>query len=448
MTRAESVRRGLAPLVALVASSVAVLCTASLVDVLDQLASLRSTNERFAGWFATGGLVTALTVLVAVVLARRTGSGPLLAIGTTAAVFGLAIGGPGVGDDAQLAFALLILGLAVGGLLGGGLCTTLELSRGLATVTLLAWGLPLVAGWPVQTWVALHHSSGEQLRLVTNPPVWVLAPLLILVVGWAIASMLLEPGVVAHDSSGWEDSWPGLLAVLALAYLLAMALGFDPEIRASWLRPLLLVLGGVAGLGWVLVTRLIAELRARLAYLCVSVVGWGLPTVTTLLVKVADDGSSRVGWLGAAALAGATGLGMLAGTRRPLGAAPVGLIVAAGAAAGAWVLPDQPWLMLAAGIPLSGAAGAVWSAGLTLAMSSPVAVRFVGLSAVGALVLGSLLALPVAWALVGDLPVSVDDTRAAGRVFLGIGFAVATLASAYGTVLAGRISRVRVSVQS
>ncbi len=436
VARSESIRRWLSPLIALAASALAMTCTVSLLDVLGQVNELAATSHRFAGWVALGSVLTMASMTVAVALSRHLGSGPSLSLGAAAAVFGLALGHQ-VLDDRQIALAFSILGVSVGCLLGGGVGLMFELPLPLARLSLVAWALPLMAVWPVQAWFVLHHSP-EALRLTLHPSVWLLAPVAAGIVFWSVATMLLEPPQAARTFDGWQDAWSALVLVFAVVGLVAMLLGFALDIRPYWLRPFVLMAAVLAVSGWALAAKLTPSPLSRLAMVSVSFVAASVPALVQLLLRVADAGQSRVSSGVVGVLVVAVVVGTVLGRLRPWSTLAPGFLMMAAAAAGAWVTPGDPWWMVASMAPFAAAGTAVFVGGLTLATESPAGLGLVAVAAVGALTLGLLLAAPLGWALTGDVPLSVDDARAAGRVMLGIVVATALPLAAYTSVLQGR----------
>jgi len=107
----------------------------------------------------------------------------------------------------------------------------------------------------------------------------------------------------------------------------------------------------------------------------------------------------------------------------------------AAAAAGGWVMPSQEWLMCAAAAPMCLGAAAACTAGLRLAASSRMGLRFVSVAGLGALLLGMISTAPIAWALGAEMTGPDQDARPGGRVLLGLTFALAVLASAGVSVL-------------
>ncbi len=437
VTPAETARRWLAPLVAFLASSLGTACTVSLVDARVRLDLLSAVDARFVGWVGLDALICMATALVGLAGARRVGAGPPLALGAAASVFGLALGAS-ITEDTQLALALPVLGLAAGGLLAGGLGMALELPWRWARLTVVAWAIPLTAAWPLLAWSALHHPS-QQLRLTAHPTIWLLAPVALLIVVWSMASMLLEPDLAQWGRPGLENAWSGLILVVLGAALVAMLLGFAPEISLIWRRPLILGTAVLVVLCWSAVLAGMADRWVKLALLCVGTVAAAIPALVQLTLAVSDAGSSRAGLAPVVVMAGAAVAGAGAGWRWPEKLAVPALLLTATGAAAAWVVPDQPWWLTAAGAPLLVGGAATLACGLAVAMHHPAALRLVGFGAISALSLGLVFAIPVGWALTGSAPVSTDATRAVGRVFLGITVAATVLAAAYASILLGRL---------
>lgn len=435
MRKAEQVRRWAAPPVALLSSCLALLCLVSLVDVVTQIDGLAGVNGRAVGWAGVGGLTTIAVALLALLIAPRLGAGLPLAAGAAAAVFGLAIGRTVI-DDGQLALALVMLGLGVGGLLGGAAGMVGELPARWRGATLAAFGVPFVAGPPVINWLALHVSAGEHVRLTLHPPVWLLAVVSVLIVSWSALTLLLEP-VRDRPAPGsrWNDAWTSLVVVAGLCVVAVMLLGFDPEIRLFWLRPFIVVGSGLAVVGLALTGLAVPTPSSRVGYVAAVVVALCWPPCVALLLVTADAGITRVPALAVAAIAVAAVVGGMVGWWRPRASVVAGLLVVAGAAAGAWVLPGRPWLMVAAAAPMAAGAGASLLGGLRWASREPAGLRLVAAATVAALVVGSLVAVPLSWALAGSVPDLETEARAAGRVFLGLTFALAVLAAAYSSTL-------------
>jgi hypothetical protein len=67
--------------------------------------------------------------------------------------------------------------------------------------------------------------------------------------------------------------------------------------------------------------------------------------------------------------------------------------------------------------------------------------RLVGLAVVGSLVLGQVVAIPLDWAMLGDLPSSGKEMIASGRLDAGLTVAVASLAASWTWVVSRRLQR-------
>lgn len=435
----ELCRRWLAAPVALLASALAVVCVISLADILPQVGLLFGSNERFVGWAGLGVCLGVGVTAVSLLLMRRTGAGPSLSAGAAAAVFGLALGYRVI-DDLQVGLAFVMLGAAVGGLLTGAAGMAFELPGRFRTAVLLAWVVPLVSGWPLVAWVALHDTATDEAQLTVHPSVWALAPVSAVIVLWSVVSMLVEPPrVQAPAAASWETAWSALLVVLVVGALAVMVAGFEPGIDVGWLRPLVVGVAGLVVVALAAVALVVPAVPARIGYVAVLVVCLSLPTCVQLMLVVTDAGAWRVSWIGAGLLAvfGVVGAGL--GWRWPATSSWAAMLVLAGACAGAWVMPDGMWTMFAAAAPLMAAAGAGTAAGVRLCTSSPTALRFVMLTVVGVILLGVTLAIPLGWSLGGAVASTTEDARAAGRVFLGLTFAAAVLAAAYIATLTPRL---------
>lgn len=438
--KTELVRRALAPLVALLSSALAMLCLVNLADVVAQVDGLAAVDARVGGWAGVGGLTSMAVAIVALLGAPRLGAGLPLAIGAAAAVFGLALG-RAIVDDGQLALALVVLGLGVGGLLGGGACTAVDVPRRWRGATLAAYCLPLVVGPPSMGWLALHIPAGEDPRLSLHPPVWPLATVTATVVAWSALTLLLEPvGWRASPGPTWDSAWTSLVIAIGVPTVVVMLLGFEPGVPYVWLRPLVVVGCAATVIGLGLAAYAVPMALARVGYFAGVVVALCWPTCIDLLLVAADAGESRLSVLAVTVLAGAAACGGALGWWRPGGAVVGGLLVFAGSAAGAWVVPGEPWLMVAAGAPMAAGAGAALLGGLRCAEGDLAGVRFVSAATVSTLVLGSLIAVPLSWALGGSVPDGEEQARAAARVFLGLTFALTVLAAAYSSTLLRRIN--------
>jgi len=431
-------RLWVAPPVALLASSPPLVCLTTVPDVVTDLEPLSAANERFVGWAGVGLIVALAVAAVGVLTAPRVGPGPALSLGAAAAVFGLALGSDIV-DDLQAGLAFCLLGLAVGGLVSGAACMSLELDGRWRSASLIAWVVPLAAGWPMVTWVALHDAEIETGRIALHPSVWVLAPVSAVLVLWSVLSMLIEPVRVRRASeAAWESAWSSLLTVCGVTALLIMVLGFDPEISAAWLRPLVVVVTAALVVALVGVVTTIPTANARMGYVCVAVTGLCLPTCLQLAVVVSDAGQARVGWPVPALLALMGVVGVSVGWVLADRVVCPAFIVVAGAAAGSWVMADGPWVMFASAAPLTLGAGAAIAAGIRLSSSGAMELRYAAMTVVGVIMIGVAISIPLGWSLGGAVASNVDDARAAGRVLVGLTFAAAVLAAGYTATLRPR----------
>lgn len=436
---ADNVRRWLAPPVALLASSLALVCVTSVPDVLTDLEELSAANERFVGWAGVGLLLALAIGALGVLTATRVGPGPALSLGTAAAVFGLALGSDVV-DDLQAGLAFCMLGLAVGGLLAGAACMSLELDGRMRTAALIAWVAPLATGWPLLTWAALHDAGIEDGRIAMHPSVWVLAPVSAVLVLWSALSMLIEPPRIRQSAiAAWESAWSLLLTVCGVTALMVMALGFEPEISTAWLRPFVIAVAAALVVALSAIVSAIPTTKARMGYVCVVVTGLCLPACTQLAIVVSDAGKARVGWPVPALLALAGVVGVAAGWILADRVVWPAFIVIAAGAAGSWVMVDGPWIMFAATAPLTLGAGVALAAGIRLCGSGAMELRYAAMTVIAVIMIGATISIPLGWSLGGAVASNVDDARAAGRVFVGLTFAAAVLAAGYTATLRPRV---------
>lgn len=470
----ERVRRGLVPLVAFFACCLGLACLLNLADLARAARDLSLVNDRFVGWAGVGGFAALSIGLAALLAAPRLGAAVPLAVGAAAAVFGLALGAS-IFDDVQLALALVVLGVATGGLLGAAVCLTLEAAPARRSSTMLAWGFPLVAAVPVLDWLALDVPTKDTVRLTLHPPVWPLAAVSVLLVGWSALTLVLEPGsstprAPAGEAGepfrsaagtalplGWEagqhvgpaagpasvgapaaeGAWTALLLAAALPMIAVMLLGFQPDIEADWLRPLVIVLCAVVVLGLGFACFSMPSPGVRLGYSAVGIVLLCWPPGIGLLLLTSSSSASATRLTLGVAL-GAIAVGTALSVWRPDAGVVGGLLVLAAGAAGAWVLPAAHLLLAIPVAAMAGGAAAAVFGGLRFALESPLGVRLVGGIAISTAVLGVGLALPLTWALGGDLPASPQTASADVRVFLGLTFAAAVLGAGYAATLTAR----------
>lgn len=444
----ERLRRALVPLVAFLAACLGSACLLNLADVALEARDLLVVNDRFAGWAGVGACVGICIAVLAVLAAPRFGAAVPLAMGAAAAVFGLALG-RSIFDDVQLALAVVMLGVATGGLLGAAVCLTLEPPAPRRSLTAVAWGVPMVAMIPVLDWLALDSSTSDTLRLALPPPVWPLAIVSVLLVGWSALALLSEPddappgqldgGQGAQGGEGAESAWTTLLLAALLPTVAAMLLGFEPDISAEWLRPLVIVASAVTVLGLGFACFAMPSAGVRIGYVAVAVVMLCWPACIGLLLLVirGDAGESRL-LLGVVVAAAAASAAL--GCWRPVLGVVGGLLLLAGGAAGAWALPGSHLLLAVPVAAMAGGAGAGLLGGLRFSLASPLGVRLVGAAAVSAAILGVLLTLPLSWALGGGLAMSPAAASADARVVLGLTFAAAVLGAGYAATLTPRVS--------
>jgi hypothetical protein len=434
--RLEHIRCVLAVPTAFLASALAIVCVVSVPDVLPAMDDLVFIDERTVGWSGVAAAVGLALAAASLLVVGRVGSGPALSLGAAGSVFGLALAHD-VADAFQLSLAQLLLAGSVGCLLAGAASMTFELAAPYRHYVVVAWSLPVLTAWPLLASIAgdvTARAADEAPRLTLHPPVVLLAPVTALIVVWSALTMLLEPvrAVVVRDAE-WESAWTGLVAIGLGGALAIMLLGFDTGLDAGWLRPLVLL-----GVGGVLVslaglTFLIPQPTMQIGYLCLAVVMLCFPVCVQLLVVVADGGSAQVGVALLLAVAAAGG-GCLGGWRPVL--APLGFLAVAVGCAGSWVMPGTPWLMAVGAVPLCLGMGMAFGAGVRHASTSAVGWRFGSMTVVVIVLLGGVVPVALGWALGADLPADTDSARAAGRVFLGLTFALAVATSAAVHVLA------------
>lgn len=434
-----------APLVALLACSLGLCCVVSLARVVGSLDVLVEVDDRTVGWVGAASMLSLLAAGVVFFSSSRVGSGPALALSVVAALVGLALAAAEPVRSSQLALSLVVLGIGSGGLVSGSLAMAMELPRRWAQLTVTAWSLSFVGGWPVLAWLSGHAGSGDDTIVPVHPSWWLATMVAVVITGWSVATMVLDPSRLLTDSTSgvsWQDAWSALGLVCSVALLMVMLLGFDSGIGASWLRPVVLVTAGLIASGWMWISRLVPSPSTRPSFAASAMVVVTLPTVTQLLLVVADAGQNRVSvWWLLVLVAGAA-LGVVVGWLfAPAEVLPCGLLLYAVGTAAAWVAPGQPVPMVLVSAPLLAVAAAVVVASLRACLASRVALSFVGLSSVAASVLGLVFAMPFSWALTGDLAqlsTSEEEVRAMARVLLGLTFSASVLAAAYTRILVGR----------
>lgn len=433
-TPAERVRGRLAPLVALLASSLLMCCLVTLPDQSIGWPGLGTASARFVGWAGFAVVLAMATALVSVGLCARLGSGPPLALGTTAAVLGLALSGD-VSSGAQVVLVLVLLALGVGGLFGSGLCLLEELSPGQAQVAVVGWLLPWLGGWGLVGWLALHGHTSDRTRIGLHPPAAVLAAGVFVLLVFAVATLMLEPHrEPAPQLLGWENAWAALSVLVVGAASLVMLLGYQPDLAPSWGRPVVLLSAAVGAAGVALVPLTLSDPGARPAYLALVVALATGPACLHALLLVSAEASGPLSWWLPVMLALAGAVGVWAGWRAARTTVPTGLLLMTASVAGGWVMPANEWVMSAAAAPLCLGIAMAGTAGLRLAASDRMRLRFVSIGALSGLLLGQVAAAPVAWALGAEIT-GTAGPRAGGRVLLGLTFALTVLAAGACAVL-------------
>jgi hypothetical protein len=436
----ERTRRWLAPPVALLTSVFAATCMLNVVAVARSTAALTALDAHFVGWVGVGALAAVATAAVALVSGDRVGSGPFLSLGAVAAVFGLSLGHH-VSGSAELTAVILVCGLSVGALLAGPVALVSTLPTAWATLTLTAWAVPLVVAWPLLAAALTGRAEGAVPSLLAHPQTALLAVVAVLIVSWSLLTMLVEP-VPDPDPTwaSWQGSWWALLLLSSGAALVTAVLGFSPQLSLVWLRPIVVTATAAVVAGWMLTTRLVPDPSARLAYIAVSTVSWVVPATAMFAVSVADADSGVTGTITVLFLV-AAGCGVAIGYRGSTAVIPVGFGLMVVAGCGVWVEATRPWVMLASVGPLVFAGTAVLVSAVRIVGYGGPASRLVGLAIVGSLVLGQVVAIPLDWAMLGDVPSSGRAMIASGRLDAGLTVAVASLAASWTWVVRRRLQR-------
>jgi hypothetical protein len=435
------VRENAAPLVALLSSTFLMCCLVSLPDVVIEWPALETANAGSAGW---GGLAVLLALGVAgvsVLLSTRLGSGPALAVGATAGVLGLALARD-ITSGRQIVLVLVLLGIAVGGLFAAGVCLLTEVPARLSSATLITWVLPWLGGEGVVGWLALHGRSAAETRLGLHPPLPVLTVGALLLLAWAVVTLMHEPPRFAVPvGREWENAWGALAVVVVAVGCIVMLLGFQATLAPSWGRPVILLTAALGAAGLVAAVCVAPDVDVRPAYLALlAAVVTGPACVQALLMVPVAAGETLSTWLVVVLGLGGV-LGVVVGWRWPSAAAVVGLVAMTGGAAGGWVMPANPWVMLAAAAPLCLGIAAAATGGLRLASVSRMPLRFASLTAFAGLLLGLVAAASIPWALGAPLT-DAHDLRSGGRVLLGLTFALTVVTAG---VCAALLDRSRVA---
>ena len=436
--RAERLSRPLSPFIALLTATLALCCLVTLPATVAGGPALLTIDPRLAGWAGMAVLLAVLTALASLVGCSRFGSAPPLALGATAAVLGLALA-HGVTGDVQLVLALLALGVAVGALFGSGLCMVEELSPRWAQAVFVAWAGTLAGGWGLLGWVALRRRATGVAQLGVHPPGWIIVAGAALLLCWAVLTLVVEPRrLPGPPLAGWENAWAVYLVLVVAVASTAMLLGFQPDHRDAWVRPVIL-LAIAAALGGLIAGGFLVPLpSARPAYVAVTVALLAGPGCLHVMLLVSSESSGPLGIWVAVLLAVAGLLGCWWGWRFAPAAASGGLLVMAVAAAAGWWLPGRQWAMCAAAAPFAVGLAAATMGGLRTAAATRMGLRYVSMAGLAALLFGLLAAAPLTWALGAELTDHVSAARAGGRVLLGLTFALAVLGTAVASVAQSR----------
>jgi hypothetical protein len=138
--------------------------------------------------------------------------------------------------------------------------------------------------------------------------------------------------------------------------------------------------------------------------------------------------------------------GVAIGYRGSTAVIPVGFALMVVAGCGIWVMPTGQWVMLASVGPLVVVGTAVLVSAVRIVGYGGPASRLVGLAIVGSLVLGQVVAIPLDWAMLGDVPSSGREMIASGRLDAGLTVAVASLAASWTWVVRRRLQRAAMRV--
>ena len=103
-------------------------------------------------------------------------------------------------------------------------------------------------------------------------------------------------------------------------------------------------------------------------------------------------------------------------------------------------MPDTQGWMAAGALPLCLAMGAVFGAGVRAPRPTALGWRFGAMAVISVVLLGTVVGIALGWALGGDIPADTDSARDAGRVFLGVTFALAVMSAAAVSVLRPRLA--------
>ena len=441
--RGERVRRLLSPAVALVSAGLALCCLVTVPDIVAGHRALAVLDGRLPGWAGLSVVVAVAVAALSLLCCGRLGSSAPLALGAAAALLGSALSAD-ISSSPQLVLAMLTLAVAIGALVAAVLCMLEELPPVWARASLVGWLVPMAGGWALLGWSGVQ-GRGAATRFGVHPPGWALALAVLLLLLWAIMTLLLEPVRPPSPSGvGWENAWAALGTLVVGVGSIAMLVGFQRDVSASWVRPVVVLASAVTFGALVVCGRLVPLPRARPALIAVVAALLAGPSCLHLLILVSWQATGPLSpWLGVVfALAGLVGCWF--GWRHAELAVSAGLVVMALAAAAGWLMPANPWLMCLAATPFAAGIAAACGGGVRLAAASRMALRYVGTAGLAALLLGLLSAAPLAWALGAPLLGRPTAVRDGGRVLLGLTFALTVLAAAAAWVLVRRAAEVAV----
>lgn len=439
----ERVRWCGAPLAAFVSSCLLLCSVIGAADVALDWPRMQALTSDLGGW---AGLAVASAAVVAglgVLAAERLGPAPALAVGAVSTVLAVTLSRD-ITSGAQLVLALLATAVATGATFAAGLTLCVGLPRPWGRAAAVGWLLPLAAGWAPLAWLTVHGRPETRLSWGAHLSPWLVGGLAAVLLGYGLVCQLVDPASYRRAPAavgllaGGENCWAALTTLVVAGTSIVMVVGFQAG-SAAFVRPVVLLvtaatLGGLGLCGW-----LLPDPAARSSYLAV-VVGWLTgPSCIALLVLASARHSvlhgAPVPWWVAVLLAVVALAGCAVGWRWPLGGMPGGLLLLALGCVGAWVIPSSTAVMTLALAPVGVGTATAVTAGLRTAGASAARLRFVATAGLVALLAGLLTAFPLTWALGAEPSRDAGDVAAAGRVLLGLTFALAMLAAAVTEVL-------------
>ncbi len=417
-------------------SAAASVCLVHPLWLLRQADGLVGVSAQYA-MFLMLGFVTSLAVFAACLLwSPVIGAGPPVAVGSAAAVVGLLLAGD-LSRAGSLLLVCLALGLAVGTLTAGGLVEVLRAPISRRRIGLACWLTPLLAAWPWTTWAATHDAVGRLPRIAVDVPTWVVAAGSVVLVAWSTFVLLTDTatGPIRRPSRSPDVRRPWIQLVVVASCVSALALGLTSDlvdVPVGWLRPFVVAGFGLLAIGLAAVALGWRSPAGQASYLGVVAPTLLGPAGLAFVVAFADGGSSRVGIGQPLVLlfvaVGAAG----AGIHRPAGTLVAGPLLVAAGAAGCWVMPGDPWVMVIPAAPLLAGIVAAVVAGFVVAFESRSQPELVAFAFMVATLGGvAVTAAVFGWAFAGG----TDRWLTAGRVSLGITFAV--------SVLVGTVNHIR-----